>query len=92
MNSLPTGLDDMKRLTPLSLMALLLASCSFSIDDGTAMEGRAGGIFDYTFDGNLLSVLNTSWLAFQLVGTDFNDQQVARAPVFPDKLTISPCP
>jgi len=61
-------------------------------DDGTSMESKGGGTFAFKFDGDLMGVYYNSWVAHQLVGTDATGANVARSPVFPEQLSLSPCP
>ena len=61
-------------------------------DQGSSMEPKGGGAFQFTFDGDKMGVYNSVWVNFQLVGTNGAGANVARSPVFLESLTLSPCP
>jgi hypothetical protein len=61
-------------------------------DEGSSMEDQGSGRFTFTFDGNLMGVYADSWVVYQLVATDTKGNNVARSPVFPDKLSLLHCP
>lgn len=63
-------------------------------DHGTAMNKGDNGVFTLAINGNQKSLekFNSSWLIYQVVGTDSHGTGVARSPVFSNTLTLSACP
>jgi len=61
-------------------------------DRGTSMNSQGGGAFALTLKGSLMGITSDSWIEYQMVGTDAQNQNVARSPVFSRSLSLSHCP
>ena len=59
---------------------------------GTALDAEGEGKFTYTLKASRFDDQNSSWIVYQLVGTDDQQKIVARSPIFPDSLSILKCP
>ena len=61
-------------------------------DKGTSMALVGPGVYSRTLNGVHMDVTRDSWIQFQVVGTDAQDNVVVRSPVYHDALSLSPCP
>lgn len=59
---------------------------------GVSMTMVGPGVYSRTLNSEHMGVTEDSWIQFQLVGTDVQDQIMARSPVNHDSLSLSPCP
>ncbi len=62
-------------------------------DRGTSLENQGEGRYTLTIKASdLLTPANPTWVVFQLVGTNEKQDNVARSPVYSDRLTLFQCP
>jgi len=61
-------------------------------DRGTAMEDEGKGRFTYRLNASRFGDQNNAWILYQLVGTDDEQNNVARSPIFSDTLSLLKCP
>lgn len=62
-------------------------------DRGTSLEDQGEGRFITTLKASdLPAPANPTWVVFQLVGTNDKQDNVARSPVYADRLTLFQCP
>ena len=62
-------------------------------DRGTSLNDQGEGRFTFTLKASdLPEPENPTWIVFQMVGTDKNEENTARSPVYADRLTLYKCP
>lgn len=62
-------------------------------DRGTSLNSERDGRFTYTLKAaDLPTAENPTWVVFQMVGTNDVQDNVARSPVYADRLTLFKCP
>lgn len=62
-------------------------------DRGTSLVNQGDGRFTATIKASdLPAPANPTWVVFQLVGTNDKQDNVARSPVYADRLTLFQCP
>lgn len=62
-------------------------------DRGSSMEDQGDGRYTLTLKASdLPDPANPTWVIFQMVGTNDQQDNVARSPVYADRLTLFKCP
>ena len=62
-------------------------------DRGTSLENQGDGLYTLSLKASELPPPeNPTWVVFQMVGTNEKQDNVARSPVYADRLTLFKCP